>query len=123
MNSRIDLENKSAVVLHYYNYRDSSLIVNFFLSDYGKISAIAKGIKGKKSKQNQFALLQPFQKLKISLTGKHELLILKNIESTSINWKLSGKPLYCAYYLNELLLRLLQFRHQLLKCHTLHPPI
>jgi len=107
MNSRTELDNTSAVVLHYYNYRDSSLIVNFFLRDFGKLSAIAKGVKGKKSKQNKFALLQPFQKLKISLTGKQELLILKNIESTSTSWKLSGKSLYCAYYVNELLLRLL----------------
>jgi len=107
INNRINLENKSAVVLHYYDYRNSSLIVNFFVSDLGKVSAIAKGVKGKKTKHNHFALLQPFQKLNVSLTGKQELLILKNIESTSINWKLSGKSLYCAYYLNELLLRLL----------------
>ena len=107
INNRINLDNKSAVVLHYYNYRNTSLIVNFFVSDFGKVSAIARGVKGKKTKQNQFSLLQPFQQLNISLTGRQELLILKNIESTSINWKLSGKSLYCAYYLNELLLRLL----------------
>ena len=116
---KINLDNKSAIVLHYYNYRDSSLIVNFFLSDFGKVSAIARGVKGKKSKQNQFALLQPFQMLSVSLTGKNELLILKSIElisesssdlsseSSSPGWNLSGKSLYCAYYLNELLLRLL----------------
>ncbi|MCK5648632.1 MAG: DNA repair protein RecO [Gammaproteobacteria bacterium] len=124
---RINLDNKSAIVLHHYNYRDSSLIVNFFLSDFGKVSAIARGVKGKKSKQNQFALLQPFQMLSVSLTGKNELLILKSIElisdlssesssdlssessfePRSPGWNLSGKSLYCAYYLNELLLRLL----------------
>ena len=115
MNSRVNLDNKSAIVLHHYNYRDTSLIVNFFLSDFGKVSAIAKGVKGKKLKQNQFALFQPFQKLTVSLTGKQELLILKSIELTSESnhepilnaWKLSGKSLYCAYYINELLLRLL----------------
>lgn len=116
---KINLDNKSAIVLHHYNYRDSSLIVNFFLSDFGKVSAIARGVKGKKLKQNQFVLLQPFQKLSISLAGKNELLILKSVEliadtnsdlsskSRSPDWNLSGKSLYCAYYLNELLLRLL----------------
>ncbi|MCU7939269.1 MAG: DNA repair protein RecO [gamma proteobacterium symbiont of Bathyaustriella thionipta] len=107
INSRINLDNKSAVVLHYYNYKNSSLIVNFFLSGFGKVNAVAKGVKRRNSKQSQFALLQPFQKLNVSLTGKQELLILKSVEATPVNWKLSGKSLYCAYYLNELLLRLL----------------
>ncbi len=120
MNSRVDLDDKSAIVLHHYDYRDSSLIVNFFLSDFGLVSAIAKGVKGKKSKQNQSTLLQPFQELKVSLTGKGELLILKNIElgseSVSATWSLSGKSLYCAYYLNELLLRLLPSNTD---CHSI----
>lgn len=113
MNSRVILDNQSAVILHHYPYRDSSLIIHFFVHDYGQISAVAKGIKGGKSKQSysNASLLQPFQKLKISLTGRQELLVLKSVELDSemrINsWKLSGKALYCAYYLNELLLRLL----------------
>ncbi|MCW8931056.1 MAG: DNA repair protein RecO [Gammaproteobacteria bacterium] len=113
--TKINLDNKSAVVLHHYNYRDSSLIVNFFLSDFGLVSAVAKGIKGKKNKQNQFVLLQPFKRLKVSLTGKNDLLILTSVELSNVFvkdlssqvWDLSGKPLYCAYYINELLLRLL----------------
>ncbi|MCN4143907.1 MAG: recombination protein O N-terminal domain-containing protein [Thiohalomonas sp.] len=48
INNRINLDNKSAVVLHYYNYRNTSLIVNFFVSDFGKVTAIARGVKGKK---------------------------------------------------------------------------
>ena len=110
MNSRSNLDNKEAVVLHHFDYRNSSLIVSFFISDAGKISAIAKGVKGSKgvrSKRSQLALLQPFQKVMVSLSGKQDLLILKSIESTSTNWKLTGKSLYCAYYVNELLLRLL----------------
>lgn len=114
MNSRVKLDHQEAVILHQYNYRNSSLIINFFLSDYGKISAIAKGIKGKspgKCQQNHPALFQPFQRLAVSLAGKSDLLYLKNIELSQqyseINGKLQGKSLYCAYYINELLLRLL----------------
>ncbi len=113
MNSRVNLDNKSAVVLHYYPYRDSSLIVHFFLQDYGQVSAVAKGVKGAKGKQsyNRSSMLQPFQKLTVSLTGRQELLVLKSVEldhETTVNrWAVSGKGLYCAYYLNELLLRLL----------------
>lgn len=108
MTSRVNLDNQEAVILHQFDYQNSSLIVNFFIRDFGKISAVAKGVKGlKKSKNNRQALLQPFQKLIVSLTGKQELLTLRNIEPTEVNWKLSGKSLYCAYYVNELLLRLL----------------
>ena len=104
---RTNLDNHYAVVLHSYNYQNSSLIVNFFLRDYGKVSAIARGAKRKRAKDNSFSLLQPFQNIMVSLTGKQELLILKTIEATQTHWKLSGKALYCAYYINELLLRLL----------------
>jgi len=105
--SRINLDQQHSVVLHSYHYQNSSLIVNFFLKNHGKVSAIAKGVNTKKSGGNHSVLLQPFQSTIVSLTGKQELLILKNIEATDIHWQLSGKALYCAYYINELLLRLL----------------
>ena len=105
MTSRVNLDNKEAFVLHYYSYRDNSLIVNFFISDFGKVSAVARGIKN--SRKNQFSLLQPFQKLNLSLSGKSDLLTLKSIEQTQQQWQLNGKALYCAFYINELLLRLL----------------
>lgn len=108
------MENQQAIILHQFNYRNSSLIVHFFTSEYGKVSAIAKGVKGQSksaAKRYQMSLFQPFQKLIVSFTGKHDLLTLKNIElnsdSKSQQWKLTGKSLYCAYYVNELLLRLL----------------
>jgi len=104
---RTNLDNHCAVVLHSYHYQNSSLIVNFFLRDYGKVSAIARGAKRKRAKDNSFSLLQPFQNVIVSLTGKQELLILKTIEAGQTHWELSGKALYCAYYINELLLRLL----------------
>lgn len=105
MISRVELESKEAVVLHQHDYRNSSLIVHFFIKDYGKISAVARGVK--QSKKNDYALLQPFQKIIVSLAGKNDLLNLKSIEQSSKSWSLTGKSLYCAYYLNELLLRLL----------------
>ena len=82
-----------------------SIIKN--IKHHGKISAIAKGVNQKKSGYQQRVLLQPFQTNSVSLTGKHALLILKSVEASEPHWSLSGKALYCAYYLNELLLRLL----------------
>jgi len=51
--SRINLDNQEAVILHQYNYRNSSLIIHFFLSQFGRINAIAKGVKSKVSKQSK----------------------------------------------------------------------
>jgi DNA repair protein RecO (recombination protein O) len=100
-----ELGLKTAVILHQYPYRNSSLILQLFLQDYGKVSAVAKGIK--KSRKNDLSLLQPFQTLVVSLTGRNELKILKSYERGKAPWVLQGKRLYCAYYINELLLRLL----------------
>lgn len=105
--SKVHLHNCSGVVLHTYPYQNSSLIVVFFLKNYGKVSAVAKGVKEKKRIYNKLSLLQPFQKIRVSLSGKQELLLLNNIETADTCWNLSGKSLYCSYYLNELLLRLL----------------
>ncbi len=106
---RIKLDYKTAVVLHHYNYQDNSLIVNFFVQELGKLSAVARGVKN--SKKGRYALLQPFQKLTISLSGKGDLLTLTQVEALlqadSEKWNLKGKSLYCAYYINELLLNLL----------------
>ena len=55
---RIKLDYKTAVVLHHYNYQDNSLIVNFFVQELGKLSAVARGVKN--SKKGRYALLQPF---------------------------------------------------------------
>ncbi len=105
MPGRVKLDNKSAVLLHHHNYQDNSLIVHFFVQDEGKVSALARGVKN--SRKSRYALLQPFQQLIISLSGKGELLTLTQIESGTQNWPLKGKSLYCAYYINELLLHLL----------------
>ena len=39
-----------AFIIHTRPYKETSLIVSFFTKEYGNVSAIAKGAKGKKSK-------------------------------------------------------------------------
>jgi DNA repair protein RecO (recombination protein O) len=105
MVSKTSLGNQTAFVLHHFPYKNNSLIIYFFLPGQGKVSAIARGIR--QSKKNEMSSIQPFQELKVSLQGKSDLLFLKNVDIVSQVWNLQGKSLYCAYYLNELLLRLL----------------
>lgn len=98
-----------ALVLHRRPYRETSLIVDFFSKEYGKVSAICKGVRGGKSSRQseRKSLLQPFQALSIELTGRHELKTLVGVESVRSAFTLAGNGLFSGFYLNELLNRLL----------------
>lgn len=92
-------------LLHRREYRETSYLCDFFSLELGKVSAIAKGVRG--SKGDKKSLLQPFQPLLFSVSGKHELHNLNQLESWSGTLRLSGHHLFSAMYINELLNRLL----------------
>jgi len=99
------IELQPAFVVHARAYRDSSFLVDCFTPDYGRICAIARGVR--RGKNNQRALLNPFIPLLISLQGKSSLKLLVSLESTGQRLHLTGVRLYSGLYLNELLLRVL----------------
>ncbi|MFK5985278.1 MAG: DNA repair protein RecO [Pseudomonadota bacterium] len=103
-------------ILHSRAYQDNSLILQCFSLEKGIISVLARGARS--SKKQLLSLLQPFQSLSLSYLGRGDLQILTGVEALAISeqiiqnnvittFKLTGKAMYCAYYLNELLLRLL----------------
>jgi len=94
-----------AFVLHYRPYSDSSLILELFTLDFGRITCIAKGVK--KGKLRKAAILQPFIPLMISFSGKGEVKTLRDCESVENGFRFEGQILYSAYYINELLLKFL----------------
>jgi DNA repair protein RecO (recombination protein O) len=99
---------KAGYVLHTRPYRDSSLLVEFLSRDRGRISLVAKGAKGRKTRGGSVAaLLQPFNQLICSWSGRSELKTLILCESGAPALRLTGTRLYSALYLNELLVRLL----------------
>ncbi len=103
-------ENQTcALVLHRRPYGETSLIVDFFCQQGGRISALCKGVRGSKSgKQGERkSLLQPFQPLMVVLRGRHELKTLAQVEAFQSPYLLNGHPLFAAFYLNEILNRLL----------------
>lgn len=70
-------QTTEAIVLKTTNYSDTSLIVKVFSQDYGIQTYLAKGVKGRKSK-NKANLFQPLSILKITgVKSKSDLLILK----------------------------------------------
>lgn len=91
---------QSAFVLQQRQYRESSLIIDAFTKDFGRISLLAKGVRTAKSKTA--ALLQPFVPLTISYFGKADLKILTGVEVAGPFPPVSGLAFYCGFYINEL---------------------
>jgi len=99
------IELQPAWVLHAQPFQNTSLLVDFFSLDYGRLRAVARGARRPTSKTK--AILQPFQPLLISLMGRNEL---KNLTATEVSHgalSLQGTRLFSGLYLNELLVRLL----------------
>ncbi|NOZ54237.1 MAG: DNA repair protein RecO [Gammaproteobacteria bacterium] len=97
-----------AYVLHQRPYKDASAIVEIFSAEYGRHGLVANGIKRSTSKRR--GLVQSFQPLLISWVGRGELGTLTAIELRGHALILKPQYFCSAFYMNELLLRLLQ-RH------------
>ena len=100
------LEHQPAWLLHTRPFRDTSLLLDFLTLEHGRLSAIARGARSAKSRNR--ALLQPFQPLLISVSGRTELLNLRQIEARAPAQRLTGEHLFAGLYINELIVRLLQ---------------
>ena len=104
----MSVELQSGYVLHTRPYRDNSLLVEFFSRDYGRVSLVARGAKGRKTRGGSVAaLLQPFQPVGCAWTGRGELKTLTGCESLGSATGLAGKTVFSGLYVNELLVRLL----------------
>ena len=99
---------QAAFILHSRPWRETSLLLDVFTENYGKIGLCAKGVRGKKSPKR--SMLQPFSPLLICWRGRGELQTLTSLESANPAIKLTGNSLYSAFYINELMVRLLH-RH------------
>lgn len=98
-----------AYLLHARDYRDSSLLIELFTPEHGRIAAVARGVKtARRSGAAQRALLQPFQPLWVATVGRAELKNLRNVEPRDMPLALRGRSLFSALYVNELLCRAVQ---------------
>jgi len=99
------IHNQPAFILHKRAYRNTSAILEFFTRDYGRISLVAKGVSGSKSRLK--GIMQAFQPLQISWSRKSELGNMTSAETTQSPFALVDEALYAAMYVNEILFKLI----------------
>ena len=91
-------------LLHHTPYRDTSRILEVLTRDHGRLSLFARGVRGPKSRLA--ALLQPFQPLLLTWSGRGEAPQLTGAELEGAPRPLPAHRLLAAFYLNELILKL-----------------
>jgi DNA repair protein RecO (recombination protein O) len=99
------LEDQPAFILHTRAWRETSLLIEAFTRDHGRVGLVARGVRGAKTRFAR-ASLQPLQPLLLGWSARGELGTLTGAEQTGSPWRLSGDALFAGMYVNELVLRL-----------------
>ncbi|TNC99429.1 MAG: DNA repair protein RecO (recombination protein O) [Gallionellaceae bacterium] len=103
--SKQRMQDELAFVLHSYPFRETSLVLEVFSRQHGRVPLVARGARRPRSALR--GLLMSFQPLSLSWFGKHELRTLHGAEWQGGQPQLQGTALLCGFYLNELLLNLM----------------
>jgi DNA repair protein RecO (recombination protein O) len=103
--SRRRFDQEPGYVLHTYPYKESSLIVEAFSRHAGRVALLARGARRARSAIR--GTLLSFHPLRLSWSGAGELATLISAEWVGGQRALAGMGLMCAFYVNELMLRLL----------------
>ena len=98
-------DRQPAFVLHSYPFRETSLVVEAYSRDHGRVALVARGARRPKSAVR--GVLLAFQPLLVSWSGRGELRTLIRAEWRGGYHPLRGQALICGFYVNELLLKLL----------------
>ena len=91
-----------AFVLHSRPWSETSLMLDVFTEESGRVRLVAKGARSKRSTLK--GALQPFTPLLLRFGGRGEVKTLRSAEAVSLALPLSGITLY----INELLSRVLE---------------
>ena len=107
MNTFRRVELTESWVLHSRPFRETSLIVEAFSREFGRMGLVARG--GRRPRSALALAARPFRLLLLSWTGRGELATLTAAENAPQQSALAlpaGETLFAAMYLNELLLLL-----------------
>lgn len=94
-----------AYLLHQRAYRDTSALLELFSPQHGRVGVVARGVRGKRSRWR--GVLQVFQPLLLSWSQRGELGTLIEAEAQGPSLLLAPELIASAFYLNEILMRLL----------------
>ncbi|MEA1064287.1 DNA repair protein RecO [Apirhabdus apintestini] len=95
-----------AFVLHARPWSETSLMLDLFSEQTGRVRIVAKGARARRS--NLKGALQPFTPLLARWGGRGEVKTLRGAEAVSLALPLSGIHLYSGLYVNELVSRVLE---------------
>lgn len=93
-------------VLHRRPHSETSLLVDLFTEETGRLTVIAKGARAKRSAWK--SVLQPFTPLLLRWSGKSSLKTLTKAEPASITLPLQQVALFSGFYVNELITRVIE---------------
>jgi DNA repair protein RecO (recombination protein O) len=105
MSGKQRIDGAEAYLLHAYPYSETSLILDVFARDHGRVSMLARGARRPRSALR--GVLIGFQPLELGWFGGGEVKTLAKAEWQGGVPLLQGRCLLLGYYLNELLLKLL----------------
>lgn len=99
------IDGAAAYLLHAYPYSETSLILEVFAREHGRLAVLARGARRPRSALR--GVLHAFQPLELGWFGGGEVKTLAKAEWLGGISLLRGEGLLLGYYLNELLLKLL----------------
>lgn len=97
--------SQKAFVLHSRPYRENQKIVDLLTEFDGKITALV--FVGQSKRSIKKGLLQPFLPIEVTLKDSGKINAITQIEAVGKSFTLVKNSLYSAFYINELLIRLL----------------
>ena len=99
-------DSEVGFVLHTRPYRETSLLVDLFTKNYGRVRCVAKGYR-KPNKKGVARALFPYTEHQFSWQGRGDLKTLTQADATHSPLFLQSECLFTGLYVNELFYRLL----------------
>ncbi|HET6906218.1 MAG TPA: DNA repair protein RecO [Rhodanobacteraceae bacterium] len=100
------VESQPAYVLHARAWRETSLLLEVFSRDHGRVGLLARGVRSARARITR-ATLEPFQLLSADWAGTGELPNLRAAEAVGAPRRFVDDALLSGLYVNELLVRLI----------------
>lgn len=105
MSYRSSILLAEAYLLHRRNYRETSLLLEFFTRCHGRITLLGKGTR--RQKRAHAAIVWPFVPLAVSWSGRGDLPVMTHVERLGAGGFSDARTLACGLYLSELVIHLI----------------